>query len=204
MDIVYIEQSLPRHKELSQRVSNITHTKYFGDGNRVWLHGVRTPKDLAGALRAAIRDAEIGDNFIISRDTTFITGDFNPTQAYHSLKSFWLRRKGLEQEAMVNTLRWLMEAGVGTKDYEVPVPRTFSKHLLSKTLEMMEGKPSMLLNTLHFNNYGFVPEPLPESMGDVVLDQWTWNHVPPGPVVTLTETCYMHKDCINWIKSLEQ
>ena len=204
MDIIYIEQSPVKHRELSQRVSDHTHTKQFGDGNRVYLHSVRTPKDLIGALACALKEAEVGDNFILSRDTTFVTDTFNPTNAYHAMKSFWLRRKGLEQDAMVATLRWFMEMGYGTKDYEVPVPRVFSKRLALQTLEMMEDGPSRLFCTSYFNSYGFVPEPIPEQMGEVILDQWTWNHVPPGPVVTLSDTCYAHKDCIAWIKSLEQ
>ncbi len=200
MDIIFIEQSPPRHRELSQEVSQLTHQRHFGEGNSVWLHGVNNARDLIGALRAALRDADLEDNFIISRDTTFITSPFDPSQAHYALSSLWLSRKGLETDAMVNTLRHLLESGFATFDYEIAVPHVFNKGLLLSCLEEMGDDPLKHVHTMYFNRHGFGAVP----MQDPKMDVWVWNKVPPGPVVTLTDTCFSHPDCINWLKGLRE
>ena len=200
MDIIYIEQSPPLHRDLCARVSNLSHTKAFGDGERVYLHEVRTARDLIGALRAAIRDCDLVDNFMISRDNTFVHGEFNPFQPACAKRSLWLRRKGDRQEAMIATIGWLLDNSRPTKDYEAEVPHVFSKGTLLSTLEMMDELPTRLLHTLHFNRFGFEPQ----MVEDPYLDTWTWNHEPPSPVVTLGEACFKNVDCIRWIKRLEE
>ena len=197
MDIMVIEQPLGKNKELIREVSLLTHRRYFGDGNTITLHGVRTPKDLIGAMRAALRDCEIEDNFILTRDTTFITGRFDPVPAYAHHKSLWLKRKGLETDAMITTIRYLLSHNFPTADYEIAVPQVISKGLLMRSFEEM-GDDVHQIKTMHFNRLGFVPV----QIDDPRLEKWTWNNVPKGPVVTLEETCFAHKDCISWVKGL--
>lgn len=199
MDILFIEQAPEGYRELSQEVSLLTHDKYFGDGNRVWVHGVKTPQDLIGALRCAMRDCVLEDNFIISRDTTFITGEFMASLPHCNRKSLHLKRKGAETDAMVASLRHLMENGCPTFDYEIQVPHIFNKALLKSRLEELSELPFQHVHTTYFNRLNV--EPI--LMDSPLIEQWLWHHVPPGPVTTLGPECFDHKDCQRWLKGLK-
>lgn len=199
MELILIEEAPAKHRELSQEVSIATHKKHFAIDGVTILHGVKGPKMLLGALRCALEDLDISDNFIFSRDTTFVVAPFDPVQAHCHAKSAYLTRKGADTSAMVGSIGYLIDNGFTTYDYEVQVPQMMSKGLTLSTLNEI-GDSVQHLKTTHFNRLGFMPC----RCDDPKLDVWTWRWRPTSPIVTLSDTCFSHPDCLKWLKSLQE
>lgn len=199
MDIIFIERSPMRHRDFIQEHSFRTHDRAFGQGRRVMLSGMGSISDVQGGILTALMVSGIGEEVVVSYDTTFIAGDFDITKPHCAMRSLWMARKGVEQTAMVETIKWLIaNTAGGTKDFEVKVPHLFKKDDLIATLELCDDGPTKLMNTMHFNRM----DADPVRIEDAYMDFWKWNHPPTGPVATLGDACYANKDCLRWVKAL--
>lgn len=199
MDIIYVCSAPTKREALMRKVCDLSHTRRFGEGRRIWLKDADTPKGFLAAMEKVVSDDSLHDTCILSRDTSIINADFDVSQPHCSARSLWLKRKGIERDAMVSTLAWLLENGCGTKDYELGAPQAFGRKEMRDTIEKAKGGGLKLLRTMHFNRFSDAPV----LMEDPTLDKWVWNQVPDTPVITLSETCFAHEDCIRYLLNYE-
>lgn len=201
MDLLVIEECPERHRAATQRHSITTHRTIRGDDRVVMVRSDGTPIGLMRALKHIVESEKLSDTVCITRDNTFVIGEWDPCRAWALELSARKERKGALSDAMVATLSELfrqLEDGVvmkGTYDFEGKVPKAFSLPMLKKALDI--GAPKgMLLDTLYFNMIGEVPV----RVADPVERFWMYNYNPKGPIVTLEDTCYSNNDCHIWIR----
>ncbi len=201
MDLLVIEECPQRHRAATQRHSIATHRAIRGDDRVVMVRSDGTPRGLMKSLKAVVDSEELSEKVCITRDNTFVIGDWDPCRAWALEVSARRERKGAMVDAMVATLSELfrqIEDGVvmkGTYDFEAKVPKAFYLPSLRKALEI--GAPKgMLLDTLYFNMVGEMPVRIP----DPVERFWMYNYEPEGPIITLEDTCYSNNDCMVWVR----
>lgn len=201
MDLLVIEECPLRHRAATQQHSITTHRAIRGDDRVVMVRSDGTPRGLMMALKDVVEFEKLSDTVCITRDNTFVIGDWNPNRAWALELSARRERKGAVSDAMVATLSELfrqIEDGVvmkGTYDFEAKVPKAFYLPSLKRALDI-GGYKGMLLDTLYFNMVGDVPVRIP----DPVERFWMYNYEPTGPIVTLEDTCYANTDCQVWIR----
>lgn len=157
---------------------------------------ISVPSKLNHALWALVNDENVSDHFILSDDSTFLTGRYNADTPMALSKSGHLNRKGVWTNAMVGTIGYLIEDSRPTYDYETRMPAVINKSYLCAAMSQMLGG-LYLPRTLYFNTYFDKPA----RMDDVVLKQWFYAQEVKEPGVILEETCFAHPDCIKWIRN---
>lgn len=201
MDLLVIEECPMRHRAATQRYSITTHRAIRGDDRVVMVRSDGSPVGLMLALKDIVEHEKLTDNVCITRDNTFVIGDWDVNKAWALELSARKERKGALADGMVATLSELfrqLEDGVvmkGTYDFEAKVPKAYYLPSLKKAIAIGAHK-GMLLDTLYFNMIGEVPVRIP----DPVERFWMYNYEPKGPIVVLEDTCYANKDCLIWIR----
>lgn len=106
-----------------------------------------------------------------------------------------LYRRADEEQAMINTIRHLLENDRDTRDYELAVPLTIMKRDLFKLDEELKGRREYCLRSLYCNTY---PQPV-FSISGVRIEQWSHYDDPKSAALFLEDTCYAHERCLQWL-----
>ncbi len=201
MDLLVIEECPIRHRAATQPYSITTHRAIRGDDRVVMVRSDGTPMGIMLALLDVVENERLSETVCITRDSTYVIGEWEPRRAWAMEHSSRKARKGVISDAMIATLSELfrqIEEGVvtkGTYDFEVKAPKAYYLPSLKKALRIGAQK-GMLLDTLYFNMIG----ELPVLMPDPVERLWKYNYDPVGPIITLEDTCYANTDCLIWIR----
>jgi len=133
------------------------------------------------------------DLFILSSDRVFPVGLFDPSIPVARTKSGWLKRKGIETDAMVNTIGVLSDQSIRTLDHEIDVPQLYDKLKLSAMLSSMPENTHF--RTAYFSSYHHHPV----RMDDPLIPLWTYGMIPSGPIIALEDTCFKHPDAARFL-----
>jgi len=141
--------------------------------------------------------ANLGDvrgDFILTRDSTFLTDSFDPHFKRCHLYSMWMKRSGDDTVAMTSTINILSSHGGAIQDFESPVPMVMNANMVKEIL--LPYRTRMVHSrTLYFNSV----QGDSVRFADPTLEKWT-KDTQPHPVITaLDPKCYDNKNCRGWL-----
>ena len=195
MELAMICDTANRYANVCVAAAKSSHRRHIPVIDKVFQIDMAEPEKVSVAVRIALMNASIGDHFILTTDTTFITAPFDVTVLRQ--RERYALRKGQSTDAMVNTIGYLLDNGLPTFDYELDVPLIVNRKMAEQALSV-EGSDKMHFRTLYCNMYfdGGVRTP------DPYIDTWTHHLLPDGPVVSLGQTAIRHDQCKKWITRL--
>ena len=195
MELVVICDTSNRFASMCVAASKASHRRHIPAIDKSFHVDMAQPERVSLAVRVALMNNSLGDHFILTTDTTFITAPFD-IGVLRQREKFALR-KGQSTEAMVKTIGYLLDNGLPTFDYELDVPLIVNRKMAEQALAV-EGSDDMHFRTLYCNMWFNGGERTP----DPYIDIWTHNMDPAGPVVSLGQTAIRHQQCKKWITRL--
>lgn len=192
MDLVIYGRPDGAFREECRAACEFTHRQHIaGLGDAFWI----TATSESAAVAEAIKQG-VSDTFILTQETTFLTGPFD-VSVLHKQRGGWATRRGEHTERMVKTVRFLLLGGWPSFDYELPVPIIVDKRMAQQVLDY-EVAPNAFFRTLYCNTYFDTPE----LMDSPLIDIWSHFMQPEGPVISVSRTALKHKMCRRWISKL--
>lgn len=182
---------LPICKDLHRRHCGSIDFVLVGPGGDIEAD-LSTPSARVSAMRRVV-DFIQDDTFVLSSDRIFPIQPFDPFTPVARMKSGWLKRKGIETDAMVNTISALSEDGIRVLDHEIEVPQAYDRMKLSALLASIPDNTHF--RTAYFSSYHHHPK----RMEDPLIPLWKYGMVPEGPVISLEDTCFKHPDAARFL-----
>lgn len=193
MDLVIAATANNKERELCLRACQATHEKHISGVSYTYVVPVPDTAYIGMAVSEAMSITELSDPFILTTDTTFLTSDIDPKQAYCREK--FAARKGEAVDCMTNTLAYLLDHGYPTFDYEMNGPIVVHKERAKEVLN--------LGYRFHFRTmYGNMNHEIAVRTADFHIDPWIHSMDPKTPIVSFGSTALKHLKCRQWIRKL--
>jgi hypothetical protein len=196
MDLVIQSTVHKKFRHFIQEACINTHRRYLSPPvERVITVEADTHREFASKMLQLVSGGQVSPQFVLTRDNVLLTAPFE-ARPMSNKQSMWHRRRGVDTEVMVNTIRMLSEMeSAGIYDCEVPAPMLMDAQKLMQVLMGASGE-AFMLRTLYLNAIGV---PL-DRVDDPSIQSWGYGMSPKAPVVAIEDTCLKHRECVVWLR----